>query len=63
MCAGAIMFFRIGKVVIGENQNYRGAEDYLQMLGVEVDVINDETCIQMLRDFDRAQPGAWNRGE
>ena len=38
-------------------------EDYLKMLGVEVDVINDETCSQMLRDFDRAQPGAWNRGE
>lgn len=63
MCAGAIVFFRIGKVVIGENQNYRGAEDYLRSLGVEVTVLNDEACVQMLRDFDRMHPGAWNRGE
>jgi cytosine/creatinine deaminase len=63
MCAGAIVFFRIGKVVIGENQNYRGAEDYLQVQGVEVTVLNDEACSQMLRDFDRSQPGAWNKGE
>jgi cytosine/creatinine deaminase len=63
MCAGAIVFFRIGKVVIGENQNYRGAEDYLKSLGVEVDVLNNEACIQMLREFDRTHPGAWNRGE
>jgi len=63
MCAGAIVFFRIGKVVIGENQNYRGAEEYLKSLGVEVTVLNDEACVQMLRDFDRTHPGAWNRGE
>lgn len=63
MCAGAIVFFRIGKVVIGENQNYRGAEDYLKSLGIEVDVFNDEACVQMLRDFDLTHPGAWNRGE
>jgi len=63
MCAGAIVFFRIPKVVIGENQNYRGAEDYLKALGVEVEVINDQGCIQMLHDFDRAKPGVWNKGE
>ena len=63
MCAGAIVFFRIGKVVIGENQNYRGAEDYLKSLGIGVDVLNDEACVEVLRDFDRTHPGAWNRGE
>jgi cytosine/creatinine deaminase len=63
MCAGAIVFFRIGKVVIGENQNYQGTEDYLKSLGIEVDVLNDEACVEMLRDFDRTHPGAWNRGE
>jgi cytosine/creatinine deaminase len=63
MCAGAIVFFHIGRVVIGENQNYRGAEDYLKSLGVEVTVLNDDACVQLLREFDRTQPGAWNRGE
>ena len=63
MCAGAIVFFGIPKVIIAENQNYRGAEDYLQAQGVEVVVLNDPECIQMLRDFDRENPGAWNRGD
>jgi creatinine deaminase len=63
MCAGAIAFFRIGKVIIGENQNYRGAEDYLKSLGIGVDVLNDKGCVEMLRDFDRTHPGAWNKGE
>ena len=63
MCAGAIVFFRIPKVVIAENQNYRGAEDYLLAQGVEVVVLNDQRFIGMLRDFDRDHPGVWNKGE
>jgi cytosine deaminase len=63
MCAGAILFFRIPKVVIAENQNYRGAEDFLLAQGVEVIVLNDQQFIGMLRDFDRDYPGIWNKGE
>lgn len=51
MCAGAIWFFRIPKVVIAENQNYRGAEDFLLAQGVEVMVLNDQQFVGMLRDF------------
>ena len=63
MCAGAIIFFNIPKVVIGENVNYRGAEQYLQSRGVEVEVLNDPGCIQMLREFDKHNPGVWNKGD
>ena len=63
MCAGAIVFFKIPKVVIGENQNYCGAEEYLRAQGVEVVVLNDEQFICMLEEFDRKYPGAWNKGE
>jgi len=63
MCAGAIVFFRIPKVVIAENQNYRGAEDYLHAHGVDVVVLNDQQFIGMLKDFDRDHPGVWNKGE
>jgi creatinine deaminase len=63
MCAGAIVFFRIPKVVIAENQNYRGAEDYLLTQGVEVVVLDDQQFIRMLQDFDRDHPGVWNRGD
>jgi cytosine deaminase len=63
MCSGAILFFKIPKVVIAENTNIRGAEDYLRERGVNVVVLNDPDCIRMLRDFDLAHPGLWNKGE
>jgi cytosine/creatinine deaminase len=63
MCSGAILFFKIPQVVIAENTNILGAEDYLKARGVEVTVLNDPGCINMLRDFDQAHPGVWNKGE
>lgn len=63
MCAGAIIFFNIPKVVIGENINYQGAEQYLESRGVEVEVINDPDCVLMLQEFDKQNPGIWNKGE
>jgi len=63
MCAGAIVFFKIPKVVIAENQNYHGAEEYLRAQGVDVVVLNDTQCIGMLKEFDRNNPGDWNKGE
>ena len=63
MCSGAIVFFGIPKVVIAENQNYCGAEDYLRAQGVEVTVLNDPQFIEMLHKFDRDHPGVWNKGE
>ena len=63
MCAGSVLFFKIPKVVIAENQNYRGAEEMLESRGVELEILNDPACIQMLRDFDQNNPGAWKKGE
>jgi cytosine deaminase len=63
MCAGAIVFFKIPKVIIAENQNYRGAEEYLLAQGVEVVVLDDPQFIRMLQDFDRDHPGVWNKGD
>ncbi len=63
MCAGSVLFFKIPKVVIAENRNYRGAEDLLQDHGVELEILDDTESIQMLRDFDQNNPGVWNKGE
>jgi len=62
MCSGAILFFKIPKVVIGEHTNILGAELYLESRGVEVVVLNNAECIRMLSEFDQAHPGAWNKG-
>jgi len=60
MCSGAILLYGIPKVVIGENETFMGAEDHLKANGVEVIVVNDSECKQMMRQFITDQPGIWN---
>ena len=60
MCTGAILLYRIPRVVIGENVTFKGAEDFLQANGVAVDVRNDPECIEMMREFIAKNPDLWN---
>src|SRR5580704_18294903 len=60
MCTGTTLLYRIPRVVIGENQNFLGAEDLFGERGVSLVVLNDADCIQMMRDFIRARPDLWN---
>ena len=60
MCTGAILLYRIPRVVIGENRTFYGGEDYLRSRGVEVVVLQDEECIALMTDFIRERPELWN---
>ena len=60
MCSGAILLYKIPRVIIGENQTFQGPEDYLRSRGVELEIINNEECIQLMRDFIAARPELWN---
>lgn len=60
MCTGAILLYGIPRVVIGENTTFYGGEDYLRSRGVEVVVIDDETCKALMRDFIASSPELWN---
>ncbi|MCO6474285.1 MAG: nucleoside deaminase [Melioribacteraceae bacterium] len=60
MCTGAILLYKIPKVVIGENKTFMGDEDLLRSRGVEVVVLNDEECIEMMENFIASKPGLWN---
>lgn len=60
MCTGAILLYGIPKVIIGENRTYLGAEELLKQNGVEVVVLNDNECIQMMEHFIKTNPGLWN---
>lgn len=60
MCTGAILLYGIPKVVIGENQSFVGGEDLLRTQGVELQVLQDETCISLMRGFIDAKPELWN---
>ncbi len=60
MCSGAILLYKIARVVAGENRTFLGAEEYLRANGVQVEVVQDEECIQLMTDFIRANPKLWN---
>ena len=60
MCTGAILLYGIPKVVIGENQTFMGEEDLLRARGVVIEVVQDQTCIALMREFIAAKPELWN---
>lgn len=60
MCAGAIALYGIPRVVIGENVTYTGNEALLGSLGVEIEVLQDTTCIRLMKEFIAAHPTLWN---
>jgi cytosine deaminase len=60
MCSGAIVLYKIPRVVVGENQTFLGAEDYLRANGVHVTILEDIGCIQLMRGFIQANPQLWN---
>lgn len=60
MCSGAILLYGIPKVIVGENKTFMGEEDHLRSRGVEVEVLQDEECIEMMRQFITEKPELWN---
>jgi cytosine deaminase len=60
MCSGTIILYGIPKVVVGENKTFLGEEDLLRSKGVEVIVLNDAGCIDMMTKFINDKPQLWN---
>ena len=60
MCTGAILLYGIPKVIIGENKTFMGAEKLLIENGVEVMVVDNTECIEMMEHFIKTKPALWN---
>jgi cytosine deaminase len=60
MCSGAILLYGIPRVVIGENATFMGEEELLRSRGVDVEVLQDDTCVQMMKSFIAQRPELWN---
>lgn len=60
MCSGAILLYGIPKVIVGENTTFMGEEDHLRARGVQLEVIQDESCVQMMKSFIAERPELWN---
>jgi cytosine deaminase len=60
MCTGAILLYRIPRVIIGENRTFLGEEELLRSRGVIVEVLQEPRCIELMRNFLRENPSLWN---
>lgn len=60
MCSGAVLLYKIPKVIIGENKTFQGPEEYVKSRGVDFQNINDPECIKMMEDFIMNNLRLWN---
>ncbi len=60
MCSGAALLYGIPRVVVGENRNFQGPEEYVRKRGVELDIRDDGECIALMEAFIAARPELWD---
>lgn len=60
MCSGTALLYKIPRVVVGENRTFQGPEDYVRSRGVELTILDDAECIEMMESFIAARPELWN---
>ncbi len=60
MCSGAVLLYKIPKVVIGENETFKGPEEYLEKRGVVLENLNSDECKKLMQEFIRKNPELWN---
>jgi creatinine deaminase len=60
MCSGAVLLYKIPRVIVGENRTFEGPETYLRSRGVDVLVLDNDDCMQLMEHFIREHPTLWN---
>lgn len=60
MCSGAALLYGIRRIVIGEHRTFQGPESYLQSRGVELVIVHDARCVELMRQFVAERPELWN---
>jgi cytosine deaminase len=59
-CSGLIRQFGIGRVLVGDDKNFMGGQDWVAEHGAELHVINDPGLIELMREFIEQNPTLWN---
>lgn len=59
MCTGTVIQFKIPRVVIGENVNFGGNEEFLASRGVDVVLLDDPSCKELMATFIAEKPELW----
>ena len=60
MCSGAALLFGIPKIIVGENQTFQGPEEYVRSRGVELMILREQACIDLMQEFITQFPDLWN---
>jgi cytosine/creatinine deaminase len=60
MCTGTALLFRIPRVIVGEDRNFRGADNLFAQHGAEVTIVQDEGCIALMAGFIKTHPELWS---
>ena len=59
-CSGLVRQFNIGAIVVGESVTFTGGHEWLRENGVDVTVLRDRRCIDLMTEFIANQPELWN---
>ena len=59
MCSGAALLYGIPKIVVGENKTFSGPEAYLKSRGVQLDLLHNLECQQLMESFIKNNPALW----
>ncbi len=60
MCSGAVLLYKIPRIVVGENRTFQGPEDYLRSRGIKLDIVDSDECVQLMTAFINDNPELWN---
>ncbi len=60
MCSGTALLYGIPRIVIGENRTFRGPEDYVRSRGIQLEILEDSDCIELMQAFITQHPELWN---
>jgi len=59
MCSGTAILFRIPRVIVGENRTFMGAEQWMGENGIDVQVVDDARCVELMERLQREKPALW----
>lgn len=59
MCSGTAILFKIPRVIVGEHRTFMGSEAWMKQEGIDVRVLDDGRCIELMRRLQRELPELW----
>jgi len=60
MCSGTALLYGIPQIIVGENRTFQGPEDYVRSRGVDLQILDDPECYELMQEFIAAHPDLWN---